>query len=98
MTYSRSFIDSLGDLLNNWYRMHYGKDREGKDLSLLDMNRFNKAVYDYGFLHFCKEDKEAMKEGWDGSREVGSIKSQSLSYRMEALIKLYRKGDNDEGC
>ena len=64
--------------------MHYGKDREGKDLSLLDMNRFNKAVYDYGFLHFCKEDKDAMKEAWDGN--------------SEDRLKLYRKGDNDEGC
>ena len=94
MTYSRSFIDSLGDLLNNWYRMLYGIDRDGKELSLLDMNRFNKAVYDYGFLHFCKEDKEAMKEGWDGSREVGSIKSKQLLDRL----KLYRKGDKHEGC
>ena len=96
MTYSRSFIDSLGDLLNNWYQMHYGKDRDGKDLSLLDMDRFNKAVYDYGFFYFCKEDKEAMKEAWDGSYNVRISPSQRKI--MEALIELYGKGDNNERC
>tara|TARA_Y100001951_G_C11279805_1_gene264569 strand:- start:1169 stop:1381 length:213 start_codon:yes stop_codon:yes gene_type:complete len=64
MTATTRFIDTLEDALNSWYRMHYGKDRDGQLLSALDINRFNKSVYDYSFFHFCKEDREIMKEAW----------------------------------